>query len=79
MRGSRERIPPRSSRGTEKLLSGREMAKRQVGETIFTTCRVVVLLSKYNRWIQSQAWFAIILGIPKHGTSRFKLNLIRHR
>ena len=28
-------------------------------KTIFTTCRVAVLLSKYNWWIQNHAWFSI--------------------
>jgi len=58
MCGSRERIPPRR---TEKPLGGREMANQQVGETIFTMFKIILLLSKYNWWIQSQAWFAVIV------------------
>jgi len=45
-----------------------EMANWQAGETIFAKCKVIVLLSKYNWWIQSQAWFAVILETSKHGT-----------
>jgi len=45
----------------EKLLGGGEMANWQVGKTIFTMCKVFVLLSKYRWWIRSQVWFAVIV------------------
>ena len=32
-------------------------------------------LGEHNWWIQSQAWFTVIVVIPKHGTSKFELQM----
>jgi len=50
------------------------MVNQQVGKTIFITFKVIVMLQLMNS--ESQAWFAAIVVIVKHG---IKLNPIRHR